>query len=387
MTVAATSGKSRTGTAVVAGHPFSVNQSQGCTYGVQPTTTSVGAGGGTVTVSIAANPECEWSATSNDSWITIQGRSSGTGAGTVTFAAAATTGPSRSGSAVVAGQTITISQTPGCSFAISPESASVPAAAATGKVAVTTSAGCSWTASSNTSWLTITAGSTGSGNGEVQYAASAATGPSRSGSLTIAGRTFTLNQGNGCAFSLSATSANIDDSGGQGTFNVQSAGGCEWTASSAVPWITISSGGSGNGNGTVRFTVAANGGPPRSGAITAGGQTFTVQQGNGCSYSLSSSGQNVPAAGGSGSVNVSSGNGCGWTATSNANWLTITSGANGAGNGSVGFTAAAHTGPSRQGTLTIGGKSFVVTQAESCSFTISPEQVSVGAAAGTTNVR
>ena len=386
VTVTATSGKSRTGTAVVAGQAFSVNQSQGCTYNVQPTSTSIGASGGTVTVSIASNPECEWSATSNDSWITIQGRSSGTGAGTVTFAAAATTGPSRSGSAVVAGQTITISQTPGCSFAISPESASVPASAATGKVSVATGAGCAWTASSNASWLTITSGSSGSGNGDVQYTAGAAAGPARSGTLTIAGRTFTFNQGDGCTFSLSATSANIDDAGGQGTFNVQAAGGCGWTASSAVPWITITSGGSGSGNGTVRFTASANGGPPRSGAITAGGQTFTVQQGTGCSYSLSSSGQNVPAAGGSGSVNVSSGNGCGWTATSNANWLTVTSGANGSGNGSVGFTAAGHTGASRQGTLTIGGKSFVVTQAESCSFAISPEQVSVGAAAGSTNV-
>ena len=386
VTVTATSGKSRTGTAVIAGQAFSVNQSQGCTYSVQPTSTSIGASGGTVAVSIASNPECEWSATSNDSWITIQGRSSGTGAGTVTFAAAATTGPSRSGSAVVAGQTILISQTPGCSFAISPESASVPASAATGKVSVATGAGCSWTASSNASWLTITSGSSGSGNGDVQYSASAATGPARSGTLTIAGRTFTFNQGDGCTFSLSATSANVDDAGGQGTFNVQAAGGCGWTASSAVPWITITSGASGTGNGTVRFTAAANGGPPRSGAITAGGQTFTVQQGDGCSYSLSSSGQNVPAAGGSGSVNVSSGNGCGWTATSNASWLTVTSGANGSGNGSVGFTAAGHTGASRQGTLTIGGKPFVVTQAESCSFAISPEQVSVGAAAGSTNV-
>ncbi len=384
--VAATSGRSRTGTAVVAGQPFSVNQSQGCTYGVQPTNSSVGAGGGTVAVGVTANPECEWSATSHNGWLTIQGQSSGTGNGTVTFAAAPTTGPSRSGSAVVAGQTISISQTPGCSFAISPENASVSAAATTGKVAVATSAGCSWTASSNASWLTITAGSSGSGNGDVQYSASAATGPARSGSLTIAGRTFTLNQGDGCAVSLSSTSTNIDDSGGQGTFNVQVGGGCEWTASSTVPWLTITSGGSGNGNGTVRFTAAANSGPSRSGAITAGGQTFTVQQGNGCSFSLSSSGQNVPASGGSGSVNVSTGGGCGWTATSNATWLTITSGANGSGNGSVSFTAAANTGPSRTGRLTIGGKEFNVTQAESCGFAISPEQVSVGAAAGTANV-
>jgi hypothetical protein len=386
VTVPATSGRSRAGTAVVAGHIFSVNQSQGCVYNVQPTSSSVGAGGGTVTVSIASNPECEWSATSNDSWITIQGRSSGTGAGTVTFVAAATTGPSRSGSAVVAGQTITISQTPGCSFTISPDSASVPASAATGKVSVSTGAGCNWTASSNASWLTITSGSNGSGNGEVHYSAAAATGPARSGTMTIAGRTFTLNQGDGCTFSLSATSANIDDGGGQGTFSVQTGGGCGWTASSAVPWITISSGASGTGNGTVRFTVAANGGPSRSAAITAGGQTFTVQQGNGCSYSLSSSGQNVPAAGGTGSVNVSSNGGCSWTATSNANWLTITSGANGSGNGSVGFTAAAHTGASRQGTLTIAGKTFTVDQGSGCSFTINPATHTMPAAGGSVTV-
>ena len=381
-TVAATAGKSRTGTAVVAGHAFSVNQSQGCTYNVQPATTSVGAGGGTVTVSIASNPECEWSATSNDPWITIQGRSSGTGAGTVTFVAAATTGPSRSGSAVVAGQTITISQTPGCSFTISPESASVPASAATGKVTVSSATGCSWTASSHASWLTITSGSSGSGNGEVHYSAAAASGPARSGALTIAGRTFTLNQGDGCAFSLSATSANIDDSGGQGTFNVQAGGGCGWTASSAVPWITISSGASGSGNGTVRFTVAANGGPSRNGVITAGGQTFTVQQGNGCSYSLSAAGQSVPAAGGSGSVNVSSSNGCSWTATSNAAWLTVTSGGSGSGNGAAGFTAAVNTGASRQGTLTIAGKTFAVDQGSGCTFTVSPETIGAPAAGG-----
>ena len=386
VTVAATSGKSRTGTAVVAGHAFSVDQSQGCTYNVQPTTSSVGAGGGTVTVSIASNPECEWSATSNASWLTIQGQASGTGAGTVTFVAAATTGPSRSGSAVVAGQAITISQTPGCSFAISPESASVAASASTGRVAVSTGAGCNWTAASNASWLTITSGSNGSGNGEVHYSATAATGPARSGTLTIAGRTFTLNQGDGCTFSLSSTSANIDDNGGQGTFNVQTGGGCGWTASSAVPWITISSGGSGTGNGTVRFTVAANGGPSRNGAITAGGQTFTVQQGNGCSYSLSSSGQNLPAAGGSGSVNVSSNAGCAWTATSNANWLTVTSGANSSGNGSVGFTAAAHTGAPRQGTLTIAGKTFTVDQGSGCSFTINPATHTMPAPGGSVTV-
>ena len=43
---------------------------------------------------------------------------------------------------------------------------------------------------------------------------------------------------------------------------------------------------SGDGEGTVRLTAARNTGPGRTGAITAGGETFTVTQGNGCSIAL-----------------------------------------------------------------------------------------------------
>ena len=162
------------------------------------------------------------------------------------------------------------------------------------------------------------------------------------------------------------------------------ADGCGWTAASAVPWMTISSGGSGTGNGTVRFTAAANSWAVakrrdygrRPDVHGAAGQRLLVSR-------SSSSGQNVPAAGGNGSVNVSTGGGCGWTATSNASWLTITSGANGAGNGSVGFTAAANTGTSRPGALTIGGQHVHRDPGwNPAAFTISPEQVTVGAAAG-----
>ena len=203
-TVAATTGRSRSGTAIVAGETFTVTQSQGCAYVVQPATGQVGSSGGTVSFNVTANRECDWSAASNDSWITLQGRSSGSGDGTVSLIVAATTGPARSGSATIAGQRIAITQSPGCAFSITPESATAPSAASTGKVTVSAGSGCAWTASSNASWLTIASGSTGSGNGEVQYAAAATTGPARSGTLTIAGRTFTLNQGEGCAFTLSS---------------------------------------------------------------------------------------------------------------------------------------------------------------------------------------
>ncbi len=82
-----------------------------------------------------------------------------------------------------------------CSYAIAPTSASVGAAATTGTVTVTTAGGCGWTATSNAGWVSVTGGSSGSGPGAVTLAATANTGPSaRTGTVTIAGQTFTVTQ-------------------------------------------------------------------------------------------------------------------------------------------------------------------------------------------------
>jgi PKD repeat protein len=89
----------------------------------------------------------------------------------------------------------TLTVTPACSFSISPTNASHPAAASTGNVGVTAGAGCAWTATSNVAWITLTSGASGSGNGTVAYSVAANTGTtSRSGTLTIAGSTFTVTQ-------------------------------------------------------------------------------------------------------------------------------------------------------------------------------------------------
>jgi Zn-dependent metalloprotease len=82
-----------------------------------------------------------------------------------------------------------------CTFSISPTSASQPAGGATGSVSVTAGAGCSWSAVSNATFITITAGSSGTGNGTVSYSVAANTATtSRTGTLTIAGLTFTVTQ-------------------------------------------------------------------------------------------------------------------------------------------------------------------------------------------------
>jgi hypothetical protein len=91
-----------------------------------------------------------------------------------------------------------------CTFSISPTSASSPATGGTGTVTVTATAGCNWTAVSNSSFITITSGASGTGNGSVGYSVAANTlTTSRTGTLTIAGQTFTVTQagtgGGGCS--------------------------------------------------------------------------------------------------------------------------------------------------------------------------------------------
>jgi Zn-dependent metalloprotease len=82
-----------------------------------------------------------------------------------------------------------------CSFSISPTSASVAAGGGTGSVSVTAGTGCNWTAASNSAFITITSGTSGTGSGTVNYSVAANTGTtSRTGTLTIAGQTFTVTQ-------------------------------------------------------------------------------------------------------------------------------------------------------------------------------------------------
>lgn len=81
---------------------------------VQPGTTSVSLTGvaqsRTITVT-ASGSTCQWTASSSASWISITAGSSGTGAGTVTYAVTRnTTGAARTGSISVTGGTVTIQQ-------------------------------------------------------------------------------------------------------------------------------------------------------------------------------------------------------------------------------------------------------------------------------------
>ncbi|MEN3334181.1 MAG: hypothetical protein V7641_3546 [Blastocatellia bacterium] len=205
---------------------------------ISPTTQDFLASGGSGSVGV--NAVGAWTATSNDAWITITAGASGSGNGTVNYSVAVNnTGAARSGTLTIAGQTFTVTEA-ACAFSISPTSQSFNGAG-TGSVSVTTPTGCPWTATSNDSWITITSGSSGSGDGTVNYSVAANnTGAQRSGTLTIAGQTFTVTEA-ACAFSISPTSRSHAGGTGGGTVDVTTGGGCNWTAASNDAWITVAS--------------------------------------------------------------------------------------------------------------------------------------------------
>lgn len=55
---------------------------------------------------------------------------------------------------------------------------------------------CGWTAVSNATWITVTGGTPGSGNGTVTFSVAPYTGKpkKRNGTITIAGETFSVSQ-------------------------------------------------------------------------------------------------------------------------------------------------------------------------------------------------
>jgi hypothetical protein len=168
------------------------------TFSLNPTSQNFGASGSNAIVNVTAtSASCSWTAVSNSSFITVNSGSSGTGNGTVGFTVAPNPNSGqRTGTITIAGLTFTVTQDgTNCSYSITPTSQTFSASASTNTVGVTASAGCAWTATSNDSFLSINSGGSGTGNGTVTYtiAANSSTAQ-RSGTLTVAGQTFTVTQ-------------------------------------------------------------------------------------------------------------------------------------------------------------------------------------------------
>ena len=245
---------------------------------------------------------------------------------------------------------------------------------------VATSSGCSWTVTEDCSWVTITSGAAGTGNGTINFDIEA--NPSldqRECIITVEGETFTISQdGIDCQFTLNPTEQTYSASSNSGSFSVTTQSGCNWTASEDCTWVSITSGSSGTGNGTVNYAIDAN--PTieeRECIITVEGQTFTItQSGDECQYALDPTEQTYSASSNSGSFSVTTQSGCNWTAGENCEWVEITSGSSGTGSGTVNYNVEANPLPEeRECVITVEGETFTITQdGADCQFTLNPTE-------------
>jgi hypothetical protein len=332
----------------------------------------------TVTVSLTAG--CAWNASSDQPWLTITSATSGSGNATITYAVTAnTTTTARTGRITVSGpggsaqHTATQNGSASCGYVLSPLTQAAPIAG--GSFSATLNAGCAWEASSDQPWLTITAGASGSGNATIIYSvANNSTTSGRIGHITVSGSggtaQLTVNQGAPCTYSLSPTTASVPSGGGSG-FSVSVAAGCAWTASSDQPWLTISTGSSGSGDGVIAYAVAANPNfTERIGRISLSGgdgsAQLTVTQAASapppnvpppCSYQLSPNSQTATADGGIFRTSLTTD--CGWTASSDVSWIFVNQGSTaGSGNAVIAYQVAINCGfgiPPRTGHVIVKG--------------------------------
>lgn len=183
----------------------------------------------------------------------------------------------------------------------------------------------------------------------------------------LQGSPFNVPTQASCTFAPAPSTYSISGVGGTSSFSLGTGTGCQWSAVSQQPWLSITSGTSGQSSGTVSFSVAAN--PvtnPRAGTIQVGSglsmSNFAVYQAGACYYSLSEGPVvAVPPSGESNTVTVTTTSDCVWSAVSNANWLTISSGASGTGTGSFTYTAAPNSGSvDLSGTITVMNQALTV---------------------------
>jgi hypothetical protein len=297
LAIASNPGEARAGTATVAGRQVSILQegtaAAPCAFSVSPTQANVSAAGGSVVVTVTkiSGGTCPWIVQSPGQFITTQG-GPGVNDGTVTVFIAANPGPGpRSDTVIVAGQLVTLNQPApviACAFVVAPMVINAFSTGGTPQIAITNTAGfgCPWTAVSNDDWITITSGSSGTGGGNVRIRIAANTGPARTGTLTIAGQTVTVNQNTPtpCLFSVTPTSYSAPAVSSSFMLAITQTSGesCDWTGTSSEPWIRWITGqwvgGFGSHPALQTFVLPNSDSTVRTGTINIAGQVVTITQ-------------------------------------------------------------------------------------------------------------
>ena len=168
-----------------------------CDFTLSQLSKSFNSGSGAGSVDVTTQANCDWTAVSNDGWITITAGDNVTGSGTVEYTVDENEDESqRTGTITIAEQIFTVEQaSTQCNYDISPVTSTFTSAGGSGIVGITAAAGCEWTADSSAFWIDITSSTTGSGDGSVDYSVPPYSGTNpRTGTLSIEGSTLTVTQ-------------------------------------------------------------------------------------------------------------------------------------------------------------------------------------------------
>ncbi len=184
------------------------------------------------------------------------------------------------------GRVRAITSSGSCFYTLSSAAANFDLRGGPGSFTVNSSAGCSWSVASNASWLTITGNSSGTASGTVTFTVAANPNPSlRSGTLSIAGRTFSVTQAAfGVTMSVDHTflqfgTTELSDfvsSPQTVAVTFYGAGNVNWTVSSSSPSILLTPA-SGVGAGTFQVKVFGPG-PSATVTVIANGVSNSPQE-------------------------------------------------------------------------------------------------------------
>jgi hypothetical protein len=338
-----------------------------CTFMVSPTGVSVSAAGDQVRINVTADAGCSWVATSDAAWAAVLPGAAGSGSGSVTVTVSANTGSARTATLTVAGRSVTITQAaatpPTCTYHLTDTIRNITADPQELVVGLSAPAGCSWSATTDASWIAVTAGQNGSGDGSIRLSVALNTGGARSGTLHAATETLVVQQAAAaCTYNIKPTWYDAGRGPDNITINVTADNWCTWTTSTTADWVTIDTGRSGTGNGIVRLVIPANTGPARSTTVTIAGNSFTLRQEAGCTASIKPTWYDAGRGPDNIQIAVTADPGCAWTAASTVSWVTVAEGSTGSGNGLVRLVVDANSGAPRAVTLTIAGQPFTLTQ-------------------------
>src|ERR1035437_4445881 len=170
-----------------------------CAFSMTPTSQNFPVDGGTNTFKVQAN--CNgWQATSNANWITLP--ANGISDLPVSYSVAANTCVAARSGTITLQQTnlpkppqlaVTQDGSPN-NISLSGYSATVASAASNGRITVTTGDVCIWNATTDVSWIQITFGTPGTGNGGISYHLLENTTAQRTGSIHVGPLTYTITQ-------------------------------------------------------------------------------------------------------------------------------------------------------------------------------------------------